>query len=168
MLTARDVAIYFLSKDPERKLYNDNLIENPHSKPFYEGNAVLNKHLHLSQNVWIAMTGEKLFEDSLYALPHGAVVESVMGDFFVLFEKKYEPPKLEKEVKIFLDKIYETLKYASYSELIDLSHEDEEWMEKSKNKDKKAKEMDSLKRKSQYAHQYANIIWALNRMDKYE
>ena len=55
-MTARDLANYFLSLDPDRQYFNQNLIVR-NGSTFYEGNARLNKYMHLAQNIYIAMTG---------------------------------------------------------------------------------------------------------------
>ena len=66
MITARSVAEYFLSKDPDRKLFNKNVVVY-NDRKFYEGNARLNKYLFLSQVVYMAKYGHKLFEDDFCA-----------------------------------------------------------------------------------------------------
>lgn len=50
MLTAKQVAEYFLSKDPKRKLFNYNVVSY-NGRKFYEGNARINKYLFLAQVV---------------------------------------------------------------------------------------------------------------------
>ena len=44
MYQADIIAKYFLSKDPTRTLFNNNVVERNNRK-FYEGNARLNKYL---------------------------------------------------------------------------------------------------------------------------
>ena len=43
-----------------------------------------------------------------------------------------ETVKIPSQIKIFLDKIYDSLKNATYEELIDITHEDPEWLRLSK------------------------------------
>ena len=52
-LKAQEVAECFLSKDPERKLFNKK-IATYNERKFYEGNASLNKYLFLAQVVYLA------------------------------------------------------------------------------------------------------------------
>ena len=59
MITARNVAEYFLSKDPDRKIFNKNVVVY-NDRKFYEGNARLNKYLFLSQVVHLAKYDCKL------------------------------------------------------------------------------------------------------------
>lgn len=47
MLKAADIAKYFLSKDKNRVLFNNNIVENNNRKS-YEGNIRLNKYLFLA------------------------------------------------------------------------------------------------------------------------
>ena len=45
MITAKEVAKYFLSKDNDKKMFNTNLVEF-HNRKAYEGNIRLNKYLY--------------------------------------------------------------------------------------------------------------------------
>ena len=63
MVKADDVAKYFLSKDKDRVLFNNNIVEKNNRKS-YEGNIRLNKYLFLSQVVYMAKYGKKLFNDN--------------------------------------------------------------------------------------------------------
>ena len=64
MLNAQLVAKYFLSKDPDRILFNNNIVIKNNRK-FYEGNARLNKYLFLSQVVYLARFEKKLISKDL-------------------------------------------------------------------------------------------------------
>lgn len=125
MITAKDVAEYFLSKDPERKLFNLNVVTY-NDRKFYEGNARINKYLFLAQVVYLAKYGVKLFADDFSAYDNGPVVESIMNSYGRLIGKD-NSIALDETKKIFLDKIYVSLENASYDELIDITHEDPEW-----------------------------------------
>lgn len=116
------IAEYFLYKDPERIVFTKNLVEK-NGRKFYEGNARLNKYLHLSQNVYIAKTRQKLFEDDLYAYTNGAVALNVLDNYSILWGRN-NLPEITPEIANFLDKIYMILQNASTDELIDISHED--------------------------------------------
>ena len=69
-MKAKEIAEWFLLQDKDGKIFNKNLI-NRNGRFFYEGNARLNKYLHLAQNIYIAKTGNALFEDCLYAYDNG-------------------------------------------------------------------------------------------------
>lgn len=162
MVRAIDVAEYFLNKDPERKLFTKKL-QTKNGRKFYEGNARLNKYLHLAQNVFIAKTGEKLFGDDLYAYDNGAVVTSVQENYAVLWNRSNEPV-FTTELAEFLDKIYLILENAPLDELIDISHEDPEWADKHRGYSKECQRMDSLSHSSGYKEQYADVIEMMERM----
>ena len=66
MLKADDVAKYFLSKDKDRVIFNNNIVEKNNRKS-YEGNIRLNKYLFLSQVVYMAKYGKRLFKDNFVA-----------------------------------------------------------------------------------------------------
>ena len=87
MITAKTVAEYFLSKDPDRKLFNKNVVEY-NDRKFYEGNARLNKYLFLSQVVHLAKYDCKLFEDDFCAYDNGPVVEDIMNSYGRLIGKQ--------------------------------------------------------------------------------
>ena len=125
MISARSVAEYFLSKDPEGKIFNKNVVLY-NGRKFYEGNARLNKYLFLSQVVYMAKYGHKLFEDDFCAYDNGPVVEEIMNSYGRLLGK-VNNQILDEETRTFLDKIYISLENASYEELIDITHEDPEW-----------------------------------------
>ena len=130
--TAMEIAKYFLSKDKD-------------NHTFYDGNVRLNKYLHLAQNLHLAKYGTPLFTDKLLAYDKGAVVFNLLTD-------------IDSETKIFLDKIYDTFKDASVDELIEISHEDNEWKEKNSGI---SYYMDSISRKDEYREQYADLLYLM-------
>ena len=85
MLKAYEVACFFLNKDKDRKIFTKNL-EIRNNRRFWDGNAKLNKFLHLAQNIYIAKTGQPLFDDVLYAYDNGAVVPDVQEHYSQLLE----------------------------------------------------------------------------------
>ena len=167
MLKALDVAKYFLAKDPGRNIFNLNLIER-NGRFFYEGNAKINKFLHLSQNVYIAKTGTTLFADDLYAYDNGAVALNVVNDYAILQKKELSKPNFGDIINEFLDRMFYMLKSADIDELIDLSHEDGEWIQKSRNYQKTDQKMDSMSRAAEYKDQYADTLMIMYRMDMNE
>ena len=126
MLSALDVAKYYLSKDPEKKLFNYNIVVK-NDRKFYEGNARLNKYLFLTQVVYLAKYEKKLFKDDFCAYANGPIVENIMTNYGIL-RSKNENVDIPSNYKDFLDKIYDSLKNATYDELIDITHEDPEWI----------------------------------------
>lgn len=66
MLRGIDVARYFLSLDKEHKLFG-RALRNQNGRNFYEGNARLNKYLHLAQNIYIAKYGTPMMDSVFYA-----------------------------------------------------------------------------------------------------
>jgi uncharacterized phage-associated protein len=125
MITAKDVAEYFLAKDPDRKIFNKNIVIYNNRK-FYEGNARLNKYLFLAQVVYLAKFETKLFNDDFCAYANGPVVENIMNSYARL-NGKIQNDIIDEPTKKFLDKIYFSLENASYEELIEITHEDPEW-----------------------------------------
>lgn len=124
-MKAIDVANYFLAKDSERVLFNNKVVEFDGRK-FYEGNARLNKYLFLSQVVYLAKYDKRLFEDDFSAYINGPVIEEIMQIYPRLNNNKIE--EIDSEVANFLDKIYMSLENATYEELIEITHEDPEWI----------------------------------------
>lgn len=163
MLNDITIAQYFLSKDQDRTLFNKNVVSK-NGRSFYEGNARLNKYLHLAQNIYIAMTGAKLFEEDLYAYDNGAVALAVQENYAILLSR-IVIPALPEKIRDFLDKLYAVLANASLDELIEISHEDEAWQEKHTYYAKENQRMDSLSHLVEYQEQYRDIIKVMERMD---
>ncbi len=125
-MDAIDVAKYYLSKDPKRELFNNNIVEN-NGRKSYEGNIRLNKYLFLSQVVYMAKYEKKLFNDDFVAYVNGPVIKSIVNNYGQIVASNYDVKINEKDA-VFLNKIYDVLKDASYEELIEISHEDPEWI----------------------------------------
>lgn len=156
------IANYLLSKDTSKSLFNKNLVRK-NGRSFYEGNARLNKYLHLAQNIYIAKTGEKLFSEDLYAYDNGAVAPSVQTNYSILLSRN-EVSTLPGDIQSYLDKIYAVFENATLDELIELSHEDSEWVDKHHHYAKADQRMDSLSRVEEYRKQYSDIIMVMDRM----
>ena len=157
MLTARQVAEYFLSKDPERKLFNHNVV-TCNGRKFYEGNARINKYLFLAQVVHLAKYNSKLFLDDFAAYDNGPVVESIMNSYGRL--KSYNDDNIDEVEKTFLDKIFLSLENATNEELIEITHEDPEWQSLSKDT-YNAPVMNLEKNIGEYKKRYKGLIEAL-------
>ena len=158
MLTAKQVAEYFLSKDPERQLFNYNVVSY-NGRKFYEGNARINKYLFLVQVVHLAKYNSKLFSDDFVAYDNGPVVESIMNSYGRL-TGHYDNQNLDEIEKNFLDKIYLSLENATYEELIEITHEDPEWQTLSKDT-YNAPVMNLEKNIDEYKKRYKGLIEAL-------
>ena len=163
MLKVRDVAMYLINKDSSGSIFNKSLIER-NGRTFYEGNARLNKLLHLAQNIYIAKEGKKLFDADFYAYDNGAVVIDVQENYSVLLNRKYVPQNIDYSSQLFLDKIYTIFKNASLDELIELSHEDDEWISKQKYYKKSDQKMDSMANVDVYKEQYHDILTVMENM----
>lgn len=166
VLDKNDVVNYFFSLDPNRELFNQKLITR-NGASFYEGNARLNKYLHLSQNIYLAMTGKPLMDASFYAYSNGAVVPSIQKDYRLLSatSKNADVSMIPAETKLFLKRVFIAFQYADIDEIIEIDHEDEAWIEKSREIDYESQKIDSLKYVEEYKEQYADMIKVLGRMD---
>lgn len=161
-MKAMEVAVYFLRKDTDGTVFDNELIER-NGRRFYRGNARLNKYLHMAQNLWIARTGEKLFDDDLYAYDNGAVATEVQENYAVL-KRARVGAEMPDDVAAFLDKIYAAFANADIDELIELSHEDSAWVDKHNGYTKGEQRMDSLAHAGEYREQYRDMLKVLDRM----
>lgn len=158
MEKAINVAKYFLSKDPGRVLFNKNMV-NYNNRTFYEGNARLNKYLFLAQVVYLAKFGTKLIEDDFLAYDNGPVTEDVRTKYARLLHSSYHG-ELDARSEDFLDKIYYSLKDATWEELIEISHEDPEWI-RLKNLTFHAPVMNIENNINEYKYRYDGLIKAI-------
>lgn len=156
MITAREVARYFVSKDDEQKLFTTNLV-NLNGRECYEGNVRLNKYLYFAQTVYIAKFDKVLFLDDFLAFDNGPVIKEIMNSYASIRGSKNMKINLPDEVKEFLDKIYKSLENATCEELVQISHEDSAWKELSPNT-YNAPVMDLMKYKEKFKKQYRGII----------
>lgn len=163
MLRGIDAALYILSLDKEHKLFDKNLrVQN--GRKFYEGNARLNKYLHLAQNIYIAKYGKPLMDSVFYAYDNGAVDPKVQENYAVLLERTNKDITIGETEKKYLDTIYQVFRNATLDELIELSHEDSEWVKKHRYYQKDDQKMDSMAYKEEYAEQYADMVKVMGRM----
>ncbi len=163
MLKGVDVAIYFLSLDKKQDVFNKEILVK-NGRKFYVGNARLNKYLHMAQNIYIAKYGKPLMDSVFYAYDNGAVDPNVQEKYSVLLNMRNNPVSIGEDEKKYLDSIYDAFKNAPLDELIELSHEDPEWIDKHGYYKKEDQIMDSMARKEEYAEQYADMIKVLERM----
>ena len=158
MIDPKTIAKYFLSKDPNRKLFNNNVVVKNNRKS-YEGNIRLNKYLFLSQVVYLAKYETKLISDNFVAYENGPVVQNIVSDY-PLISSRCENVELDESIKIFLDKIYYALENATYDELVEITHEDPEWLRLS-NDTYNAPIMNLEKNIETYKQRYKGLIEAL-------
>lgn len=158
MISASLVAKYYLSKDPKRILFNNNVVIK-NGRKSYEGNVRLNKYLFLSQVVYLAKYEKKLFDDNFVAYDNGPVIKEIINEY-PLISSRNENVEISDEIKEFLDKIYDSLINASYDELIEITHEDPEWIRLSKDT-YNAPIMNLEKNIDEYKQRYKGLISAL-------
>ena len=156
-----NIARYFLFLDADGEMFSGNLVSK-NGRTFYEGNARLNKYLHIAQNLYIAKTGGKLFAEDLYAFDNGAVVPSVREKYALLCRTLKGKPEMPADCAEFLRKVYIVLQNATLDELIEISHEDNEWRER--NPRRENQRMNSLSRAEEYRKQYADMLKIMERM----
>ncbi len=157
MVTAKEVAKYFLSKDDRKELFNTNLVEF-NKRRAYEGNIRLNKYLYFAQTVYLAKYGKLLFNDDFVAYDNGPVVKEIVETYpSIQANTNKEETTLPKEIKEFLDKIYLSLENATCEELIEITHEDTAWKDVS-DKTYYAPIINLLKYKSKFEKQYRGLI----------
>lgn len=157
-MSALVISKYFLSKDPDRILFNNNVVIQ-NGRKFYEGNARLNKYLFLSQVVYLAKYEKSLIKDNFVAYDNGPVIKDIIN-MYPIISSRNEKVIIPKDIKIFLDKIYDSLVNASYQELIEITHEDPEWIRLSKDTFN-AQIMNLEKNIDEYKQRYKGIIAAL-------
>lgn len=158
MISAETIAKYYLSKDPDRVLFNNNVVIKNNRK-FYEGNARLNKYLFLTQVVYLAKYETRLISDNFVAYDNGPVIKEIVTSYPRICSKT-EKVNITDNIKVFLDKIYDSLKNASYDELIEIAHEDPEWIKLSKDTFN-APIMNLEQNIDEYKRRYNGLILAL-------
>jgi uncharacterized phage-associated protein len=159
-MEAKDIALYFLSKDAEKKVFNENLVLK-NDRKFYDGNARLNKYLFFAQTVYLGKNGKLLFKDDFVAYDNGPVVKEILENYRILSSNRNQNISLDEKIKSFLDKLYASLIDATTEELIEITHEDTAWKEH-KEKTSVRPKIDLLKYKKKYEEQYKGIIKVLD------
>lgn len=161
MEKVEDIAKYILSLDKNNDIFVNKLL-TLHGRNCYEGNVRLNKYLHIMQMVYFAMTDNKLFNEDMYAFDNGVVVNMVMNDYSYLKSNKETYNITDKSVKLYIEKMFNILKYAPLKDLIEISHQDEEWKKKHNFYQKKEQLMDVDSQKENYKIMCADFIKMLN------
>ena len=112
--------------------------------------------------VYFAMTDKKLFDEEMYAFDNGVVVNSVMNNYVYLKSTKKSYNISDENVKKYIEKMFNILKYAPLEDLIEISHQDEEWRKKHNFYQKKDQLIDVDSQKENYKIMCADFIDMLN------
>ena len=165
MVKARDAARYIISLDKSRKYFTKNLI-TMNGREFYEGNARLNKILHMAQNIYIGRCREKLIDADFYAYDNGGVIPDIQENYAFLIAtndaSEYHIGETERQ---FLQKVFIMLKDAPIEELIEIDHEDPAWEEKHMfHNRKKDQLMNSMAYADDYKDRYEAAYFYIDRM----
>ena len=158
-----DVAKYFLSLDKDHELFTNEVVKR-NGRTFYEGNARLNKYLHLAQNIYIAKTGRPLMDTRFYAYDNGAVDPEIMEQYVPLLKDENHVVYVTKSEEAFLKRFYIAFQNASLEELIEIDHEDPAWIEKKDNYRKADQVMDTMRYAEDYKTRYADMVKVLDRI----
>lgn len=112
--------------------------------------------------VYFAMTDKKLFNDDMYAYDNGVIVDSVMSNYRYLVSNKKTYNINDSSIKEYIKKMFSILKYAPLEELINISHQDEEWLKKHNYYKKQDQLIDVDSQKENYKLMCADFIEMLN------
>lgn len=122
MIPVESVANYFLSLvDPD----DDDCISN----------LKLQKLCYYAQGFYLALHGERLFDETLQAWQHGPVVPSLYrkykdrGRSCLMPEKNFDINSIPQAVRDFLDTIYSYFGQFSAWKLRDMTHHEDPWNE---------------------------------------
>lgn len=163
-MKAETVAKYFLQKDYDNSLFKDDSV-NVNGVTFSEGNARLNKYLHIAQNLFVAKNDKLLFEDNVYAFDNGGVVNNVRISYRrIKATKDVITENIPADVKVFLDKVYKFLENATLDDLIQISHEDGEWVKRQPFRSMLEQRMDILSNSAIYKKQYADALYVMDKL----
>lgn len=166
MVDARDAARYIISLDINKEYFTKRLIKL-NGREFYEGNARLNKILHMAQNIYIGREGNKLINADFYAYDNGGVIPDIQENYaFLIATNANTEFHVDEEDQIFLHKVFVMLKDAPIEELIEIDHEDPAWEEKHMfHIRKKDQIMNSLSYADDYRDRYEAANFYIDRME---
>lgn len=165
MVRAEDAARYLISLDVDNKYFTKNLIVL-NGRSFYDGNARLNKILHLANNIHIAKTGKSLIDEVFYAYDNGGVLLDIQESYaFLLGTNGKAEFHVNTDEGTFLKKVFNMLKDAPLEDLIEIDHEDPAWQEKHNFFFKEDQIMDSMKFVDDYKDRYEAAVFYLDRME---
>ena len=161
MEKVENIAKYILFLDTNRDIFVNNLV-NLNGRNSYEGNIRLNKYLHIMQMVYFAINDQKLFPEDMYAFDNGVVVDYVMSNYRYLSSNRDNYSFSDNQIKAFVEKISNILKYAPLDELINISHQDEEWKKKHNHFNKSDQLIDIVSQKDNYKKMCSDFIELLD------
>lgn len=120
MISVFDVANYFLSlQDPD----DDDCISN----------LKLQKLCYYAQGFYLALKGERLFNEDLQAWQHGPVVPSLYdkykneGKSCLKMDNNFDFKKIPEEIRELLDEVYQNYGQFSAWRLRDMTHQESPW-----------------------------------------
>ncbi len=96
------------------------------------------------------------------AFDNGVVVNSVMNNYFYLKSTKNSYNISDANVKNYIEKMFNIVKYAPLEDLIEISHQDEGWKKKHNFYQKKDQLIDIDSQKENYKIMCADFIDILN------
>ena len=165
MVNGRDAARYIISLDKDKKYFTKKLIKM-NGRELYEGNARLNKILHMAQNIYIGRCGSKLIDADFYAYDNGGVIPDIQENYaFLISTNTVSEYHVEESDRQFLHKVFVMLKDAPIDELIEIDHEDSAWEEKHMYHNRKIdQKMDSLAYVDDYKDRYEAANFYIDRM----
>jgi len=124
-MKAKDIANYFLYKAQEATEEEQELISN----------LKLQKLVYYAQGLYMAVYGKPLFSDKIEAWTYGPVVPELYHYYKennsngIRADKNFDPLIINKNIKKFLDEIYECFGQFSASRLMNLTHSDQCWID---------------------------------------
>ncbi|MBR1476830.1 MAG: DUF4065 domain-containing protein [Lachnospiraceae bacterium] len=165
MVDARDAARYIISLDVNKEYFTKRLVKL-NGREFYEGNARLNKILHMAQNIYIGREGKKLINADFYAYDNGGVIPDIQENYaFLIATNANTEFRVDETDQIFFHKVFVMLKDAPIEELIEIDHEDPAWEEKHMfHNRKKDQIMNSLAYADDYRDRYEAANFYIDRM----
>jgi uncharacterized phage-associated protein len=81
LYTAKEIALFLLSLDPERKYFTNRKLNGFFTANLSMGNFRLNAHLQIAQMLHYAHYQKPLFSDQISAYEHGGYVNSIVQEF---------------------------------------------------------------------------------------
>ena len=162
MENVKELAKYILSLDKNDQVFHyDSIVLN--GRETLAGKVRLNKYLHIMQMVFIALYDEKLFNENMYAYDNGAVIDEILNSYAELRKNRNNYSlKNEESVMPFINKMYKLLEPAPLDVLIEISHQDEEWIKKHDYYSKSDQLMNVDSQKENYKELCADFIKLFN------
>lgn len=130
MENVKELAKFILSLDKDDQVFHyESIVLN--GRECLAGKVRLNKYLHIMQMMYISLYDQKLFNENMYAYDNGAVIDEILNSYAELrINRDNYSLENAENVKPFIKKMYEMLKPAPLDILIEISHQDEEWIKK--------------------------------------